>query len=262
MTTTVTKTTQLDDLNAQLAEARARLQPLIDAQARVMQAALVDQQNGGRASEIEKFKNEQLGLLREPLATAHKEVSDIQGQIDALARAKSTATAKARHADIDASIEADRKELDRCKAEVKRLQDKRADIETQLTAARSLRLKLASDAEDLIHTQGLALSDGGQFDDQKVQSLRAESTHQADRVKAYEVAALSLDSKIKEARENVILADRNLAEMLRAKAYETDQKLLAKLIKAAGSASELGRVVIEGISKGGLPKPPNAWKVG
>jgi chromosome segregation ATPase len=250
------------DLTTQLAEARARLQPLIDAQARVMQAAMADLQNGGRASEIEKFKNEQLGLLREPLATAHKEVSDIQGQIDALARAKSTATAKARHADIDASIEADRKELDRCKAEVKRLQDKRADIETQLTAARSLRLKLASDAEDLIHTQGLALSDGGQFDDQKVQSLRAESTHQADRVKAYEVAALSLDSKIKEARENVILADRNLAEMLGIKRYQDDQKLLQKAIKAIGSPGELARIVVDAIASGTLAKPSNSGRVG
>ena len=260
--TIIKPTTTVADLTAKLAQARAKLQALLDAESQVHHAAHADMQNGGRASEIDRFRTEQMELLREPLATARAECAAIRAQLDAIENAAKAQANKARHADLDATIELDRKELARCHEEVKRLKAKRADIETQLSAARSHRLQLADDAEKLIHAQGLALSDGGSFDDAKVQALRADSTHQADRVMAYEVAVKALDVKIGEARDNVIMADRQLTEMLGIKRHADDQKLLAKLIKAAGSASELGRVVVDAIGAGGLPKPNSAWKLG
>jgi hypothetical protein len=262
MTTTLTKTTPLSDLNAQLAEARSKLQALVDAEAQVLHAAMADLNNGARTSEVDRFKTEQLGLLREPLAAARKDVASIQSQIDSIARAETTAKSKARHSNLDASIEADRKELDRCKATVKQLEVMHAQINSQLLEARQQRLKLAQGADDLIKDQALALAAGGKFDDKSVKAIRVEAADLADKVMALELAVKELTDKIAAAKSDVSQADRNLHEMIQAKASEDDQKLLAKLIKAAGSASELGRVVIEGISKGGLPKPPNAWKVG
>jgi outer membrane murein-binding lipoprotein Lpp len=261
----MTKTTKnqpaLSALTPKLEAARAELSKLIAAEQQVLQAAMAAVQNGTRTSEVEQFRSEQLGLLREPLATARAQVADLQGQVDAIQRGEAATKTKARHSDIEATIEADRKEVERCKAELKRLQDKRSELDLQLIDARGQRLKLAEDTEGLIREQGLALAEGGSFDDAKVKAIRSEAAALADRVKAYEIGVQDLDSKIKAAKDDVTNADRNLTEMLSVKRTQDDQKTLHKAVKAIGSPDELARIVVDAIAAGGLPKPNNAWKL-